>query len=98
MKLKEDKFNYIFENDYAMICEIGFYLGENNILDSQIKDLIKKCDSNDGYVIFYVFCKFIYDMFKSGKYSNYNDIYELIDNEYMELFGIFKVKYFEKEQ
>ncbi len=99
LKLKKGKFSYAYENDMAMICEIGYYLGQNEILDSEIKDLIGKCYSNDGYVVFYTFCKFIYEQYNTIECSiNYGNVYDFIDDEGVELFERFKIRYFEEEK
>lgn len=89
MKLKEnlsvEKYNEIVDN--ALICEVGFYIGTKQDIDEYIKKrIVYDIEGVDGFIIFYMFCKYVVSVFNDSEVS---DIYDLIDENYMRLVGMF---------
>lgn len=71
----------------ALICELGFYIGTKKEIDEYIKKNILGIEHNaDEYFVFYMFCKFVVEKFFD---SGVQDIYELIDYNYIRLVGMF---------
>lgn len=71
----------------ALICELGFYIGTKKEIDEYIKKNILGIEHNaDEYFVFYMFCKFVVEKFFD---SEVQDIYELIDYNYIRLVGMF---------
>ena len=91
LKLKEnitiEKYKKI--NTNALICELGFYIGTKKEIDDYIKkNIIIAMDYEyDGYILFYLFCQYVVDVFEQ---SDVQDIYELIEYNYMKLVAMFK--------
>lgn len=74
----------------ALICELGFYIGTKKEIDEYIKKNILGIEHNaDEYFVFYMFCKFVVEKFFD---SGVQDIYELIDYNYIRLVGMFKTE------
>ena len=93
MKLKEKISSEMYNNivDNALICELGYYIGCNENIDSYIKkNIILNVKDVDGFIIFYMFCKYVVEVFND---SEVQDIYELIDNNYIRLVGLFIKKF-----
>ena len=96
MKLKEnissERYNNMVNN--ALVCELGYYIGCEKNIDEYIKKRLLSLDfegSIDEFVLFYMFCKFVVDVFNDSKISS---IYDLIDENYMKLVDMFIEKFF----
>lgn len=91
-KLNINKSEIVNKDIEALACELGFYIGTKKEIDEYIKkNIIEKCDYNaDEYFVFYMFCKFVVDKFFD---SEVQDIYSLIDYNYIRLVGMFLNEY-----
>lgn len=92
MKLKDkftsERYNKI--NDNALLCELSYSIGRNKELYEYIDKELENISGADSYIIFYMFCNFVVDMFNKSQVC---DILELIENNYIRLVGEFKKEY-----
>lgn len=86
-KLNVNKENIRKFDKEALICELGFYIGTQKEIDDYIKKNILEIEHNaDNYFVFYMFCEFVVEKFFD---SEVQDIYELINYNYMRLVSMF---------
>ena len=81
-------------NRKALTCELGYYIGQKENINTYIQNnIIKENDKNgdiDNYMLFYLFCEYVVDIFQN---SEVQDIYTLIDEDYIDFVAKFKYKY-----
>ena len=88
-KLTTEKYNEL--NNKALICELGYYIGTKKNIDEYIKkNILEVFEGVDSYILFYIFCEFVVDIFND---SEVQDIYELIDYNYIRLCSMFIDKF-----
>ena len=88
-KLTTEKYNEL--NNKALICELGYYIGTKKNIDEYIKkNILEVFEGIDEYILFYIFCELVVDIFND---SEVQDIYELIDYNYIRLCSMFIDKF-----
>lgn len=88
-KLTTEKYNEL--NNKALICELGYYIGTKKSIDEYVKkNILEVFEGIDEYILFYIFCEFVVDIFND---SEVQDIYELIDYNYIRLCSMFIDKF-----
>ena len=91
----------IEENEYrvlenkALICEVAYYIGKNEKADNYIKEkVIDEVSGVDEFVLFYIFCEFV---IRSNENATLDEIYEVIDKDYVNMVDMFMKTYTEQD-
>ena len=89
----EDTYNELFNR--ALICEVAYFIGKNKKIDDYVNEkIISVVTGVDECVLFYIFCEFIV---KSSDNATLQELYEMIDNDYVNAVDMFMKTYTDEE-